>query len=450
MQRTTFVARMLACTLVSMTVFAGSAALASPDGDGFTSAPGVTGLAPVGSLAQSQPWESNYFGSAVAIAADGTFALVSAPAERVNEIDGAGAVYVFRRINGRWVETQRLSAPVGVSQQGFGFSIALSGDGLYAFFGAPRDTVTTTWDTGATYVFKRTGDTWAYSTRLVASDRTMGDQFGIDVATGSDGSRVVVGARNKVYNGGNSRGEAYVFVRNGTVWTEEVKLFAPPSALQSELGRCVALSANGDKLFVGAPYAQVGAAAAGAIYPYVRSGTTWTGQPVIVPSDGVSDDAFGWDCATSANGNRIIVGKPMFLVATNDDGGAYVYTDNAGTWSESKISSPIPGFVDISSFGWSVAISPDGLVAAVGGPRQGANHEGKSYMFAAGTPTWTLTDTQTGKHTDSWFGNAVAFTPAQNGLTLIGSREDNTDGAFRAGHAYVYGSDQIFKDAFGN
>jgi hypothetical protein len=450
MQRTTFVARMLARTLVTLIVAAATSALASTAGDGFPSAPGVTGLAPVGSLAQSQPWYSNYFGTAVAIAADGSFALASASAERINEIDGAGAVYVFRRINGVWVETQQLVAPEGVSQQGFGFSIAVSGDGLYAFIGAPRDTVTTTWDTGATYVFKRTGDTWAYSTRLVASDRAMGDQFGIDVATGSDGSRVVIGARNKVYNGGNSRGEAYVFVRNGTVWTEETKFFAPPSALQSELGRCVAMSANGDRVFVGAPYAQVGAAAAGAIYPYVRSGTTWTGQPVMVPSDGASDEAFGWDCATSANGNRLIVGKPMFLAASVDDGAAYVDTNNAGTWSDSKIASPITGFVDISSFGWSVAISPDGLVAAVGGPRQGANHVGKSYMFAAGTPTWTLTDTQTGKHSDSWFGNAVAYSPASNGLTLIGSREDNSDGLFQAGRAYVFGSDQIFKDSFGN
>ncbi len=54
-------------------------------------------------------------------------------------------------------------------------------------------------------------------TKLTASDGAAGDQFGF--AAASDGDTVVVAALLD-----DDAGSAYVFVRSGTVWTEQAKL----------------------------------------------------------------------------------------------------------------------------------------------------------------------------------------------------------------------------------
>ena len=113
-------------------------------------------------------------------------------------------------------------------------SRALSGD--TAVIGAPPDG-----GSGAVYVFVRNGMNWEQQARLSAADRTPGDRFGEDVAV--DGDTVVVGAPRNSENGFFS-GAAYVFVRNGTTWTQQQKLTAPDAAAEDQFGRSVAISGN--------------------------------------------------------------------------------------------------------------------------------------------------------------------------------------------------------------
>ncbi|MGI8855648.1 MAG: FG-GAP repeat protein [Thermomicrobiales bacterium] len=221
---------------------------------------------------------------------------------------------------------------------------------------------------GAAYVFVRAGSTWTQQRKLTASDGAAGDFFGF-VTISADGNTVVVGAdaRNGVV------GAAYVFVRGGTVWTQQTILTASDGTPGLALGDSVALNADGTTAVIGGN---------GASYVFVRSGATWTQQQKLTASDGVSGDAFGYAVGVSAEGGVAIVGA---IRRTNETGGAYVFVRGGGVWSQAQIlatSDRAQG----DQFGNAIALSADGGAAVIGAPGKGTL-TGAVYRFSqAGSP----------------------------------------------------------------
>src|SRR5207244_1078890 len=113
---------------------------------------------------------------------------------------------------------------------------------------------------GAAYVFVRNGTNWTQQAYLKASNTDGGDFFGWSVAVSGD--TVVVGAwgeasnatgvnGNQSDNSGRAAGAAYIFVRNGTNWSQQAYLKASNTGQGEELfGHSVAIS--GDTVVVGA------------------------------------------------------------------------------------------------------------------------------------------------------------------------------------------------------
>ena len=117
----------------------------------------------------------------------------------------------------------------------------------------------------------------------MASDGAADDAFGYSIAL--SGNTAVVGAVAATVGGKSAAGAAYVFVRSGTMWTQQAKLTAADAAADDSFAESVAV--DGDTVLVGAPYADVmGDGDRGAVYVYSRSGTTWTQQAKLAPSDG--------------------------------------------------------------------------------------------------------------------------------------------------------------------
>ncbi|EPY00121.1 FG-GAP repeat protein, partial [Magnetospirillum fulvum] len=83
-----------------------------------------------------------------------------------------------------------------------------------------------TTDAGALYVFTRSGGTWTQASKLTASDKAAGDNFGSSVSLSSDGNTAVVGASGADPGGISNAGAAYVFTRSGGTWTQQAKLTA--------------------------------------------------------------------------------------------------------------------------------------------------------------------------------------------------------------------------------
>src|SRR6202023_3439997 len=106
------------------------------------------------------------------------------------------------------------------------------------------------------------------------------------------GATVVVGASNKNSN----TGAAYVFGRSGTAWSQQAELTASDAAVNDCLGWSVAIS--GSTVVVGAPNKKSNT---GAAYVFVGSGTAWSQQGKLTASDAAVNDTFGWSVAISGS-----------------------------------------------------------------------------------------------------------------------------------------------------
>ena len=210
------------------------------------------------------------FGEAVSISGDGNTVIAGAPGA------GPGEAYVFGRTAGSWsqlgaeLSTVSHPAPSGFFQ--FGFSVTMSGDGTTAIAGAIRGNGGIN-GTGAAYLYSRSGSTWSQVTEL-STDMTdtlpSGALFGDAAALNDTGTVAIVGA-----NGfGSGSGNAYVFTKTGSAWTEVDNLATLPStspAPQSGalFGTAVAMSAD-PTLLVAAPRQGTG----GTLYVYTMTTPT--------------------------------------------------------------------------------------------------------------------------------------------------------------------------------
>ncbi|WP_295428006.1 glucan biosynthesis protein [uncultured Thiodictyon sp.] len=218
-----------------------------------------------------------------------------------------GAAYVFVRRALDWAEQARLAVPNGDGFSALGYAVAISGDriavGVPGEDGGKAGPMT---DYGAVYVFRRYGDTWSREAVLRAPDREAWDHFGAAVAL--DGDRLAIGAPGDDYPGAWEQGSVYLFQRTGNAWAQTTKLTEPGG--WQDYGAALALSGN--RLLVGVPRAHdnAGRTAAGALCAYTRPplGGTWALNECFRPVGGRTGDAFG--AAVSLKGLTAIIGAP--------------------------------------------------------------------------------------------------------------------------------------------
>ena len=254
----------------------------------------------------------DFFGSGVAILGDTV--IIGAPGYRIFNKGTQGAAYVFVRNGTNWTEQQKLRASDGAPTDHFGNSVAISGN--TAIIGATGDFFGVM-PLGAAYIFVRNGANWTEQQKLTTSNGTGGDNFGESVAI--SGNTAIIGARFGV--------AAYIFVRNDTTWTEQQKLTESDGGTFDNFGDCVAIS--GETVVIGALFDDIGANInQGSAFIFIRSGTIWTQQPKLNVSDGAAGDEFGFSVAIS--GNTAIIGAAFDDIGSNENqGSAYVFQLNA-------------------------------------------------------------------------------------------------------------------------
>jgi hypothetical protein len=210
----------------------------------FQEQPKLVGTGAVGSANQ---------GMSVALSADGNTAIVGGPGannadrDRPPSVGPAGAAWVFIRRGGVWRQQAKLvgtTSEYGGGLWSQGASVAVSADGNTAIVGGPSDHRTR----GAAWVFSRSGDVWTQQgNKLVGSgpgEPPLPLGQGMSVALSADGNTAIIG-------GWGSEG-AWVFTRNGGVWTQQgKKLIGTGAAGNARHGMSVALSADGNTAIVG-------------------------------------------------------------------------------------------------------------------------------------------------------------------------------------------------------
>jgi hypothetical protein len=315
-----------------------------------------------------------------------------------NGASSAGAAYVFVRSGTGWSQQAYLKASNAQASDVFGESVSISGDTIVV--GAKSedggstgvngdDTSNTKPDSGAAYVFVRSGASWAQQAYLKAGNALIGDAFGTSVSVSGD--TLVVGAPLEDSNAVGvdpgpplgsaiSSGAACVFVRSAGSWSQQAYVKASNTEALDQFGSSVAIS--GDRIVVGAPFeasaaagvngdqAGNGAVNAGAAYSFVRSAGTWTQQAYLKASNTGSQDVFGLQCAVSAD--RVAVGaykedsaalgvdSDGASNASMDSGAGYVFALPASSaWTD--LGSGLAGVSGIPAFTGSGALAGGSL-----------------------------------------------------------------------------------------
>ncbi|MBA4122879.1 MAG: VCBS repeat-containing protein [Acidobacteria bacterium] len=312
------------------------------------------------------------FGNSVAIS--GNTVIVGSYRDYIGTNVDQGSAYIFVRSGTTWTQQTKLIASDGASNDLFGVSVAISGE--TAIVGSSRDNIGTNIDQGSAYIFVRSGTTWTQQTKLTAADGAAYDFFGVSVAI--SGGTAIVGSYNDDIGANANQGSAYVFVRSGTTWTQQTKLTASDGAADDDFGNSVAIS--GETAIVGSYNDAIGANAyQGSAYIFVRSGTIWTQQTKLTAADGAANDAFGFSVAIS--GDTAIVGSYNDAIgANNNQGSAYVFVRSGTIWTQQTKLIASDG-AENYFFGVSVAIS--GGTAIVGSSDLfGTNtFQGSAYVF---------------------------------------------------------------------
>ena len=364
------------------------------------------------------------FGHSVGV--DGT-TLVSGAYFDDDVASGCGAAYVHVLSGGVWTQQAKLLPSDGTSFDRFGWHVDVNGDTavVACIFGDGLAAVS-----GTAYVYVRSGTVWSEQAKLVSSDGASSDWFGRALAISGD--TIVVGAPQDDDSGSNS-GAAYVYVRTGTVWTEQPKLVASDAAAGDNFGEAVAI--DGDTLVVGSPYDDDLGSSSGSAYVFTRSGGVWSQQAKLLPSDGDTLDAFGWRVAV--DGASAVVGAyKSGLGSSTGAGAAYVFTRSGAVWSQQAKLSALDG-ASGDNFGWPVAIRGD--LVAVGAPLDapaGAG-SGSAYLYARVGAAWSEVEKLVASDAAAGDGFALSL-DVDAGTIAVGAYQDDTPAGSGTGSAYVF------------
>jgi FG-GAP repeat len=260
-------------------------------------------------------------GVSVALSADGNTAIVGGTQDNSN----SGAAWVFTRGGSVW--SQQGSKLVGTGAVGIatqGSAVALSADGNTAIVGGASDDS----HTGAAWAYRRTGLEWSQDgSKLVGTGAAGRAGQGFSVALSADGNTVMVGGLGD----DSSTGAAWVFAHSSGAWTQQgTKLVGSDGVGMVRQGHSVALSADGNTAVVGGPYDN---SYAGAAWVYRRNGIVWSQEGSKLVGAAVGRAEQGYSVALSADGNTALAGG---IADSRIIGAAWIHSRNGGVWAPIK------------------------------------------------------------------------------------------------------------------
>lgn len=349
----------------------------------------------------------DHYGWSVAMSQDGTTAAIGAPHYSNG---GPGAVFVYKKVSGKWAQTAQLTGGYG----GFGQNVAVSANGSAIVVGSPSDLGVG----GGVAFFSDSSGSWQLTGSFI---ETTPELLGSSVAISGSGTTAaaVVGD----YPGsGTETGAVFVYTHSSSGWKQTATITSKRANGIGCTYYCqdVGLSETGSRLVVGNPFTS---SDTGSVFVFTHASTGgWVKTAVLRASDGagVGGNEFGDSAAISADGSTIVAGDSF-------PGPAYVFSDSSGSWKQAAEL--------LSSSASSVAVSANGSAVLVGD--EGANSfTGGAYLYNLSGGTWTLTATLTSPGTFS-LGSGVALS-GSGSTALVGDADQTVGTASQEGAAYLY------------
>ena len=309
------------------------------------------------------------FGGSLALSADGQWLAVASrnPSGTLSHV--YSDIYLFTLVDGRWMPMGTLTPPFADRSEAFGSSMEFSADGRVLVVGARFDHSgeagfapphnADALQSGAAYVYERSGNTFAEPLYIKSINPDGGDYFGSDVAISGDGNTIAIGAPREdsggttigadpLDNGGQNSGAVYAYRREAGNWSEPTYIKVVPERSQQELGGSLALNHDGTTLLVAADF----------VFYHFEWDGNWR-QASMFPNASGTNHATGPDrFDISHDGSRLVevanvLGRQLCT---------YDFQEGTGF-----VAGPCTSLDDSSSAS-SVSLSPDGIHCLVGAP----------------------------------------------------------------------------------
>jgi len=336
----------------------------------------------IGYFKASNTDAGDFFGHSISLSSDGSTMAIGAKyedsnarsisndgsGESDNSSESSGAVYIFNRDKGNWIQQAYLKPQEAFIKltnghyTHFGSSVSLSENGNTVAIGAPWDDSNAIGinqegsteykdrvdKSGAAYVFVRDGSVWTQQAYIKASNRGLQDEFGNAVSISADGNTLAVGApgeasnatgvsydgTGETNNSASNSGAVYVYVRSADMWNQQAYIKASNSGSSlgtgfndhgDLFGKSISLSEDGNTLAIAALGEESGATEissdgtgeddnsapnSGAVYVFNRNEAIWEQRAYIKASNSRKNDLFGTSISLAGDGKTLVVGAP--------------------------------------------------------------------------------------------------------------------------------------------
>lgn len=303
------------------------------------------------------------------VATDGKTIVVGA-----NALEKGGGAYVFEKVAGAWTEVARLTGPTK-DLDNFGWAVAVEGDTIAV--GTPRQ------GAGKVYVFTKDGDPnvdggWQKTATLKGKGGRSGASGPLAFGRSLDlsGDRLAVGAPG--HDDGarlSDAGAVFVFARQDDGWEQEAMLRASDQLNWLYFGEHVAIDRR--TLVIGSrgDFDETGAA-----YVFERTPSGWEERIKLIADEAVAGDWAGAD-AVDVHRRRIVMGARFDAEAGAHSGAMYLFKKMGKNWVQEERLLPPDGRAD-HQFGGAVAVFKKTLLAgAYRGDTGDQTGVGAGYVF---------------------------------------------------------------------
>jgi len=300
-------------------------------------------------------------GNGVSLNADGSRVAAGAIRGGGNSIEGGeGEVKVFERDeNDEWIQLGEDIAGESPGERA-GQSVSLSGSGNRVAVGCPYNDEISNYR-GQVRVYDYVDGSWVQYGQDLNGEGSYND-FGAKVHLSRDGMRLIVGAEGNDGINGFGSGHARVFADINGTWVQ-IGQDLDGEAFLDDAGSGIAISANGDRVAVGAKFNDGNGSCSGHTRVYELFDSIW----MQVGQDIDGEDVYNWsgyDVDLNDDGTRIIIGE--FYASTENgqfSGQARIFDEVDGAWVQ--VGGDIDGENYYDYFGQSVGITGDGNRVAV-------------------------------------------------------------------------------------
>jgi hypothetical protein len=205
-------------------------------------------------------------------------------------------VYLFRNLNGNWVEISSINNPTQKEASAFGSSVATNGK--YLIINEIYENFDSIKSCGAVYVYKIKENNCTFIQKIIPSNPNQMDYFGTSVAISN--SNLAISTQNNFRNSGS----VYIYSLVDEKWKEDIMLVASNHHRNDGYG--LSLDMDNDILVVSAVYKNGIVEGMGCVYVYKKHTDGWKEINQIIGSDVVAFDRFGW--SVSVKSDKILVG----------------------------------------------------------------------------------------------------------------------------------------------